>query len=156
MTLLDQLNSDLKAAMRDRDEVRKRAIRSAKTAAMNALVAKRAKEGRAAALDDQEMLAVIAKEAKQRRDSIAEYGKAGRDDLVASEEADLAILESYLPRQLSREEIAEAVQAIIAEVGASGPRDIGLVMRPAMAKFRGKADGKLVNQVVRDLLTGAS
>ena len=156
MSLLDQLNNDLKAAMLAKDDVRKRAIRSVKTAVMNALVEKRGQAGPDITLNDEEVLAVIAKQAKQRRESIVEFRKAGRDDLVAQEEAELAVLETYLPRQLSREEVVEVVRAIIDEVGATSLRDIGLVMRPAMAKLRGRADGKVVNEVARELLSAQS
>ena len=156
MSLLDQLNADLKSAMLARDNVRKNAIRSAKTAILNAQVEKRGRLGADATLDEDEILAVIARQAKQRRDSIVEFKKAGREDLVAQEEAELAVLQAYLPSQLSREEIVEVVSAIIADVGATSPRQIGLVMRPAMAQLRGRADGKLVNEVVRQLLSGSS
>jgi uncharacterized protein YqeY len=156
MSLLDQLNSDLKAAMLAKDEVRKQAIRGAKTAILNAEVEKRAKEGPDAKLDDAELLAVMAKQAKQRRDSIAEFQKAGRDDLVELEEAELEVLEAYLPRQLNREEIAEVVAAVIEEVGATDVKQIGQVMRPAMQRLQGQADGKIVNQIARELLGSSS
>lgn len=153
MSLLDQLNSDLKAAMLAHDEVRKNVLRSVKTACSNALVEKRAAATPDVTLSDEEVLAVLNKQAKQRRESIAEYSKGGRADLVDQEQAELAILESYLPRQLGREQIAEVVRQVIGEVGASGPKDMGLVMRPTMERLRGQADGKIVNEVVRELLS---
>jgi uncharacterized protein YqeY len=156
MTLQDQLDRDLKAAMIDRDEVRKNAIRSAKTAILNAQVEKRGTQGPQAVLSEEEILAVIGKQAKQRRDSIAEYSKAGRADLVAQEEAELAVLQHYLPRQLSHEEIRKVVQDIIAETGATSPQQIGQVMRPAMERLRGQADGRVVNQIARELLSETS
>jgi hypothetical protein len=152
MSLLEQLDSDLRAAMLARDEDRKRTLRSVKTAATNALVDKRATEGMTTALSDEEVLKVISKQASQRRDSIAEFTKAGRLDLVAPEQAELAILQEYLPAQLDPDEVAAIVQQVIVETGASGAKDMGLVMRTAMARLQGKADGKQVNQLVRELL----
>ncbi len=152
MSLLEQLDSDLKAAMLARDEDRKRTLRAVKTAAANALVERRATEGMAAALSDDDVLKVIAKQANQRRDSIAEFSKAGRMDLVAPEQAELAILEGYLPKQLGEDEVRAVVQQVIVETGASSAKDMGLVMRTAMARLQGLADGKLVNQAARELL----
>lgn len=103
-------------------------------------------------LDEGEALSVIQKLVKQRQDAIAEAQRAGRQDVVAAEQAELAILEAYLPRQMSREEIEAAARAVIARVGASGPRDMGKVMGPLMAELQGRADGKLVSEVVRSLL----
>jgi hypothetical protein len=152
MSLLEQLDSDLKAAMLARDENRKVTLRSVKAAATNALVDKRTTEGMSAALSDEEVLKVITKQASQRRDSIAEFSKAGRMDLVAQEQAELAVLEEYLPQQLGPDEIKAVVQQVITETGASGAKDIGVVMRTAMARLQGRADGKLVNQFARELL----
>jgi hypothetical protein len=152
MSLLEQLDSDLKAAMLARDEDRKRTLRSVKTAAANALVDKRTADGMGASLSDEEVLKVITKQASQRRDSIAEFAKAGRMDLVAQEQAELAILEVYLPQQMSPEQVKAEVERVIAETGASSAKDLGLVMRAAMARLQGQADGKLVNQFARELL----
>lgn len=152
MSLLEQLDSDLRAAMLARDEDRKRTLRSVKTAVANALVDKRSTEGMGAALDDEEVLKVISKQASQRRDSIAEFTKAGRMDLVAPEQAELAILQAYLPKQLGPDEVSTIVQQVIAETGASSAKDMGIVMRTAMARLQGLADGKQVNQLVRELL----
>jgi len=132
--------------MRAGDERRKLAIRSAKTAIRNAEVAKMAP------LDENEMLAVIAKEVKQRRESIEEFKRGGRPDLVAEEEAELAVLESYLPRQLTAEEIELHAQTVIEMLKAVGQADLGHVMRHMMADLKGRADGRLVNQIVRRLL----
>ena len=156
MSLLDQLNADLKAAMLAKDEPRKRAIRSIKTAVSNAVVEKREDYGPHATLSDQEVLQVINREAKQRRDSIDQFQQAGRPDLVVKEAADLAVLETYLPRQLDRDELVPIIQAIIAETGATGPQQVGIVMRTAMAQLRDRADGKLVNQIARELLAATS
>lgn len=153
MALREQLDVDLLDAMRSQDEVRKLALRSAKTAILVAEIEKRGQEGPDAKLTDEEVLVVMAKQAKQRRESIAEFSKAGRDDLVQREAAELAVLEAYLPRQLTPEEITEVVRQVILEVGATDPKQVGLVMRPVMDRLRGQADGKLVNQIARDLLS---
>jgi len=148
MDLMDRLNADLREAMRSGHQARKLALRAVKTAIREAEVA--GQEART--LSEQEMLTIIAKQAKQRRDAIVEFEKGGRQDLVGQERAELAVLESYLPKQLTREEIAEKAKRAIAEVGATSPRQMGLVMRPLMQELRGLADGKLVNQVVQELL----
>jgi uncharacterized protein YqeY len=153
MSLRDRLQADLKDAMRSKDEVRKSAIRSV-IAAIKQAETELDASGQRRTLEDRDILALIAKQAKQRRESIEEFEKGGRDDLVAQEQADLDILESYMPRQLTPEQIRAEAEATIAEVGASGPHDIGAVMRPLMARLRGTADGKVVNQIVRELLAG--
>ncbi len=150
MGLRERLSDDLKEAMRAGDERRKIAIRSIKAAIARAETAGEEK----VTLDDAAILAVIAKEARQRRESIAEFQKAGRADLVEAESQELAILESYLPRQMERAEIEAAARAVIAEVGASDPTQLGLVMKPLMARLKGQADGRLVQQIARELLSG--
>lgn len=147
MSLKEQLRSDLKDAMRQKDKVRKRTLRLVLAAITNAEVAKKKD------LDDAEVLAVLAKEAKQRQESIEEFRKADREDLVAQEEAELAVLDAYLPRQLGRDEIVARAQAVIQELGADSVRDMGSVMRKLMEDLRGQADGSLVNQIVRELLS---
>ena len=153
MDLRDQLMDDLKEAMRQRDERRKTTIRSV-IAAIKKAETELDSSGERVSLDDEGILLLIAQQAKQRRDSITEYRRGGREDLVAEEEAELAILQTYLPRQLTREEIEAEARRVIAEVGASGPRDMGKVMKPLMARLRDRVDGKEVNQVVRELLAG--
>ena len=151
MDLREQLTNDLKEAMRQRDERRKTTIRSV-IAAIKQAETELDREGKRVSLDDDGILALIHKQAKIRQESIVEFGKGGRQDLVAEEEAELAILQTYLPRQLTPEEIKTEVRQVIAEVGASGPHDMGKVMKPLMARLRGRADGKLANQIVRELL----
>jgi uncharacterized protein YqeY len=146
MNLKDRLMEDLKTAMRQGDETRKSTIRLARGAIKNEEIA----QGRD--LEEEEILAVIAREAKQRRDSIREFEKGGRRDLVASEEAELRILQEYLPQQMSRQEIEVEAQRVIDELGISEPRQIGVVMRQLMPQLKGRADGKLVNEVVTSLL----
>jgi uncharacterized protein YqeY len=106
------------------------------------------------ALDEGEELAAIQRLIKQRQDSIAEAGKAGRQDVAAAEQAELELLQAYLPAQMSREEIEAEARAVIAQVGASGPRDMGKVMGPLMSRLQGRADGKVISDVVRSLLSG--
>ena len=108
-----------------------------------------------AALDEDAALAVVAKQAKQRRESIEEFRKGGRQDLVDKEEAELAILATYLPQQVTREEVTAAAREVIEETGASGPSDLGKVMPVLMKRFSGRADGREVNEVVRELLAGS-
>lgn len=148
MSLKEKLQADLWDAMRQKDEVRKSTIRLALAAITNAEVAQRKD------LDDPEVLALLAKEAKHRQESIQQFRQGGRDDLVAQEEAELGVLETYLPRQLSREEIVTRAQATIEALGATGMDQMGLVMKSLMQELRGQADGNLVNQVVRELLSG--
>ncbi|MEZ4770000.1 MAG: GatB/YqeY domain-containing protein [Caldilineales bacterium] len=156
MSLQQQIDADLKAAMLARDEPRKLALRSVKTAIQNAIVVKRGTDGADASLTDEEVLQLIKQQAKQRRESISEFKVGGRDDLVPNEEAQLAILETYLPQQLGSEEITVVVQAVIAETGAQGPKDLGVVMRGSMAQLQNRADGKLVNEVARALLASTA
>ena len=106
-------------------------------------------------LEDDGVLAVVAKEAKQRRESIEEFGKAGRQDLVEKEQAELAILTPYLPEQLSRDEIVRIAREVIQETGANDMKDMGKVMSAIMGRLRGRADGREVNAVVREVLSGS-
>ena len=153
MGLREQLMDDLKEAMREKDETRKRAIRSVLADIKRAETELDA-DGQRVSLDDDAILRVIAKQARERQESIDAFRSGGRDDLVAWEEADLAVLQGYLPRQMSREEIEVEVRQVIAEVGATGPQDMGKVMKPLMARLKGRADGRLANQIVRELLAG--
>ncbi len=146
--LVQRIDDDLKDAMRAKDDVAKLTLRSVKTA-----LAEASKSGSDAhVLSDDDALAVIAKEAKRRRDAMAEYEKANRTDLADAEAAELAVLERYLPKQLSEAEIQLLAQAVIAEVGATSMREMGQVMSALMAKVAGQADGRAVNTVVRKLL----
>jgi uncharacterized protein YqeY len=148
MSLKDKLMEDLKQAVRQGDERRRSTLRLVIAAIKNAEIEKRHE------LDEGELLAVIAKEAKQRRESIAEFETGGRQDLVDQEKAELQVLLAYLPEQLSREEIEAKARQTIEEVGATGPAQMGEVMRRLMPLMKGRADGKLVSQVVKELLAG--
>jgi len=147
MSLKDRLTEDLKQAMRQGDERRKSTVRLVRAAITNAEI-ERGEE-----LGDDEVLAIIAKEAKQRREAVTEFAKGGRQDLVAQEEEELQILLSYLPAQMSRDEIEVAARQVIAEVGATSMAQMGEVMRRLMSQLKGQADGSLVNQVVKEILT---
>ena len=149
MSVEEQFAADLKDAMRARDERRRSVLRMTLASLRNAEIA--AGHG----LDDAEAMGVLAKEAKRRRESIEEFRKAGRDDLVEKETAELALLSPYLPQQLSREEIQAAARQIVQETGASGLKDIGKVMPVLMQQFQGRADGREVSEVVRELLADA-
>jgi uncharacterized protein YqeY len=147
MTLNDQVGADIAAAMKARDASRLSALRMLKAAVMNKSVEK----GRD--LDDGEVLQVIASLVKQRRDSIEQFSKAGRTDLVEKETGELAVLQAYLPPSATAEEIDAAVAEAIKETGATSPKDMGKVMKAVMPKLAGKnADGKAVNDAVRRTL----
>lgn len=148
MSLKEQLADDLKTAMRARDTVRLSTIRMLQTA-----ITEREKSGQGAASAD-DLIAIVQKQAKQRRDAMEQYADAGRDDLAKREADELTILEQYLPAQLTDEEIDSVVQDIIAQSGASSIKDIGRVMGAAMQALKGQADGRRVQAAVRALLQG--
>lgn len=144
--LKQKLTEDLKTAMRGGDEVRRATIRLVMAAIKNTEIA------RQAPLDDGDILGIIAKEVRQRQESIDAFKKGNRPDLVVREEAEMAALNEYLPRQMTREEITTAARRIIAEVGAQGPRDKGKVMPRLVAELKGRADGREINTIVTELL----
>lgn len=150
MTLKDRLNDDLKDAMRSRNTLKRNTIRLLLSAIGYEEIAR--KQGD---LDDDAITQVLTKQAQQRRDSIEAYTKGGRADLVAQEEAELAIVTAYLPSPLSAEEIGAIVDAAIADAGASGPQDMGKVMGRVMPQVRGRADGRQVSALVNQRLRGA-
>ena len=158
MSLKDQLNADLRDAMRGGEETRKGTLRLLITAIRNAEIPGEGANTDSARveLDDEGVLEVIRREVKQRRDSIDAYSGAGRKDLVEKEEAELAVLTAYLPAQMSRDEIVAIAREIIQRVGATGPADKGKVMPVIMAELRGKAEGRDINAAVTDILSGAS
>ena len=149
MTLKERLNDDLKDAMRSRDTLRRNTIRLLLSAIGYEEIARKGD------LDDDAVTQVLTKQAQQRRDSIEAYTKGGRSDLVAQEEAELAIVSAYLPSPLSAEEISAIVDAAIADAGASGPQDMGKVMGRVMPQVRGRADGRQVSALVNQRLRGA-
>ncbi len=157
MPLKEQLAEDLKTAMREGETTRRDVLRLLLTAIGNTEIARVNVKDESASrqgLADAEVLDVVQKQAKQRRESIEEYKKAARQDLVDREEAELAILSAYLPQQLSRDEIVAEVRAIMAEVGASTPADKPKLMPAAIARLKSRADGRAINEVVTELLSG--
>ncbi|WP_054684919.1 GatB/YqeY domain-containing protein [Rhodothermus marinus] len=151
MSLKEKLTEDLKAAMRARDEARLRTIRALRAALMEREIAER--KGGEATLTPEQELEVLQKEAKRRREAIEQFRAAGREDLVQKEEEELKIIEEYLPRQLSDDEIRAVLEEIIEAVGAQSMRDMGRVMKEAMARMRGQADGRRVSELARELLS---
>lgn len=146
MSLEQQLLEDLKQAMRRNDTSRKAVIRMVRAAIQNAEIEQGSK------LDDEEILVLIQKEIKKRREALELFIRGGRQDLVDEETVQLQILAGYLPQQMTAEEIESVAQQVIAEMGASSAAQMGPVMRTLMSQLKGRADGKLVNQVVRKLL----
>ena len=148
MSLKDRLVEDMKVAMKAKEEgkVRLSVIRMARAAIKNAEIDKKTE------FSDEQVIEVLAREVKMRRDSIEEFSKANRPDTVKALEEEISVLMEYLPQQLSEGEIRQMAQEIIAAVGAQGPKDLGKVMGSITPKTKGRADGKLVNQIVRELL----
>lgn len=146
MDLKEQLQHDLQDAMRARDEQRKLALRMALTAVQLAEVEQRA------TLDDAAIVEVIRKEVRRREDALEMVRQAGRTEMVAEDEAQVAILQAYLPQLLTEEEVSAIAREVIAEAQAASPADMGKVMKLIMPRVQGKADGRMVSQVVRTLL----
>lgn len=149
MNLKESLLKDQMEAMRSHDALRLSVVRMVRAAIANAEI----EQGRP--LDDAGVLEVIARDAKRHRDTIAEIAKGNRPDLVQKEEAELAILLSYLPRQMSADEVEAHARAAIAQVGAHSPGDMGKVMGVLMPQLKGKADSRMISQVVQALLAAA-
>ena len=152
MSLKDQVSKDMITALKAGEKDRLQVIRMLKSRLQEREVERRAKEGLEYSLTDEESLQVIGQYAKQRRDSIAQYREIGREDLAEKEAAELALVEVYMPQQMNDDEIRQAVSAAVAESGATTMKDIGAVMKVLMPRTKGKADGKRVNQIVRELL----
>jgi uncharacterized protein len=147
--LKQKLNDDLHQSMRDRTELRTSTLRML----LSAIKYSEIKPDRQVTATDGDILGVIAKEIKQREESIAAYKAGNRQDLVDKESAEMAILKAYMPQQLSQDEIVAEARQMITEVGAKGPSDKGKVMSKLVAKLKGKADGKMINDIVTDLLS---
>jgi uncharacterized protein YqeY len=146
-SLKEKLNNDLKQAMRDGDKVKRSVVRLVLAAIQNAEIAKQA------TLEDGDVLGIIAKEIRQHQESIDAFRAGNRQDLIDQEEAELKILQEYLPKQMTRDEVVAEAKKIIAEVGAQGPGDKGKVMPKIIAQLKGKADGREINAVVTELLS---
>ncbi len=146
MNLSERLNEDMKQAMRSKDKFKLSTIRMIRATIKNQEIdLKRT-------LDDAEVLDILSREIKQRKDALQEFEKAGRDDLAETVKAEIEIVAEYLPAQLGEEEVKTIVQQTIQETGASSKADMGKVMAALMPKVKGRADGKLVNQVVQQYL----
>lgn len=150
--LSQRITTDMKAAMKAGEKHRVGALRMLRAKLQEAEVQRRAKEGREYELTEDEALQVVSSYAKQRRESIASYRGGGRDDLADKEARELELIQTYLPEQLGEAQIRELARAAIEESGASSAKEIGAVMRVLMPKVKGKADGRLVNGIVRELL----
>lgn len=154
MSLSDRLAADIKTAMKAKDKLRLNTVRSIKKTLMEKEVSLRA-EGQDTLTSEQE-IEVLVQQAKQRRDSIAQYREGGREDLAAQEAQELAIIEEYLPQQLSDEEIEATIDRAIAAAGATSMRDMGKVMGQVMPQVKGRADGKQVQAMVKAKLGNPS
>ncbi|WP_246940478.1 GatB/YqeY domain-containing protein [Bacillus pinisoli] len=148
MSLLERLNNDMKQAMRNKEKDKLSVIRMVKAAVQNEAI-----KLKADSLSSDDELTVLSREVKQRKDSLLEFIKAGREDLVDKLKAELVVLEEYLPKQLSEEELTEIIKETISEVNASSKADMGKVMGAIMPKVKGKADGSLINRLVQQHLS---
>ncbi|MBQ7986635.1 MAG: GatB/YqeY domain-containing protein [Clostridia bacterium] len=147
MTLKERLADDLKSAMKEKNVIRKNTVQMVRAAVLQF------EKDNKVTLEDDGVLEVIAKQLKQRKDSLPDYEKSGRDDLIADLKAEMDVLMEYLPKQLSREELEAIVKEIVAEVGATTIKDMGKVMAAAKAKTVGRADGRMINEVAKALLS---
>ena len=152
MSLRERIDAEIKAAMKSKDKVRLETVRSIKKFILEKEVSLRP-SGQETLTEAQEM-EILVQIAKQRRDSIEQYRKGGREDLVAQEAAELAIVEEYLPRQMSDEEVSAVIDEVIATVGATSAKDLGKVMGAAMQQLKGKADGNKIQDMVKAKLNG--
>lgn len=146
MTIKDKLKEDLKTAMKEKDSIRKNVVQLIKAGVLQV------EKDKQITLDDEGVLDVIAKQLKQRRDSLPDYEKSGREDLIAQLKREMDILMEYLPAQLSEEELVEIVKEAVASTGASSVKDMGKIMAAVMPKTKGRADGREINRIARELL----
>ena len=146
MSLKETLLKDLKTAMKEKDQIAKNTITMVRAGVLQV------EKDNKVTLDDEGVTEVVSKQLKQRKDSLAEFTKAGRDDLVEQTQAEIDVLMRYMPEQLSEDELRDIVKAAVEETGAETMRDMGKVMQSVMPKVKGKADGKQVNQIAREYL----
>ena len=144
--LKEKLMEDLKESMKEKQVLRKNVVQMVRAAILQV------EKDKQIELDDNQILEIIAKEAKKRKDSLADYEKSGRQDLIDQVNEEIKIISEYLPKQLSKEEITNIVKEVIEEVGATSIKDMGKVMKTAKEKIGAAADGKTINEVVRELL----
>ncbi len=147
MSLKEILAEDLKSAMKDKDTVRKNTVQMVRAAVLQF------EKDKKVTLDDEGVLEVIAKQLKQRKDSLPDYEKSGRDDLIAELKAEIDVLMKYLPEQLTKEELEVIVKEAIVETGASSIKDMGKIMATVMPKTKGRADGKMINEIAKAMLS---
>lgn len=147
MALKDQLMNDLKDAMKDKDVIRKNTVQMVRSAVLQF------EKDNKTELNDNGVIEVIAKELKKRKDVLPEYEKSGREDLVEGLKKEIETLLGYLPAQLSKEELVEIVKGAIAETGATSMKDMGKIMAAVMPKTKGRADGKEINAIVKEMLS---
>ncbi len=145
--LKEKLLEDLKNSMKEKNELRKNVVQMVRAAILQV------EKDKQIQVTDQQIVEIIAKEAKKRRDSIPDYEKSGREDLINQIKQEITILEEYLPAQLSPEEIEEQLKQIISEIGASSMKDIGMVMKTSKEKLGASADGKTINEIAKKLLS---
>ncbi|MBQ9757233.1 MAG: GatB/YqeY domain-containing protein [Clostridia bacterium] len=147
MALKETLMQDLKDAMKEKDTIRKNTVQMIRSAILQF------EKDNLTELDEEGVLEVIAKELKKRRDVLPEYEKSGREDLIGDIKREIEILLTYLPKQLTREELEEIVADAISETGAASMRDIGKIMAAVMPKVKGRADGKMINEIAKEKLS---
>ena len=147
MSIKDKLKDDLKTAMLEKDTTRKNVVQLIKAGVLQV------EKDKKITLDDEGVLDVIAKQLKQRRDSLPDYEKSGRDDLIAQLKREMELLMEYLPAQLTHDELVEIVKEAIAQTGASEIKDMGKIMAAVLPKTKGRADGKEINAIARELLS---
>lgn len=148
MEILKKINEDLVASMKSKDELKTTTLRMIKSAIKNAEIAKRGKGD----LTEDDVIGVLSSMVKQRKESVEQYQKANRNDLAEKEDKEIVIIQEYLPKQLTVEELDEIIKTTIKETGVSGPKEMGKLMKELMPKTKGKADGKLVSERVKALL----
>lgn len=149
MSFREQLEADFKAALKEKNELKLSVVRMVKAALMNAEIS----SGGKGSFDDAQILDIIRKEAKKRNDSIMAYEQGGRTDLAEKEKQELEILQNYLPQAMAEEEVKALVQKTISDLGAGSAADFGKVMKEVVARAEGRADGKIISQIVKNLLT---
>ncbi len=147
MSIKETLMQDLKAAMKDKDTIRKNTVTMIRSAILQF------EKDNLTELDEEGVMEIIAKELKKRRDVLPEYEKSGREDLIADIQREIEILLAYLPKQLTKEELEEIVTEAIAETGAASMKDMGKIMGVVMPKVKGRADGKMINAIVKEKLS---
>lgn len=144
--LKEKLMEDLKNSMKNKDEIRKNTVQMVRAAILQI------EKDKAIIIEDDKILEIIAKEVKSKKDALSDFEKAGRQDLIDQTNAEIKILQEYLPEQLSKEKIKEELQKIIAELGATSMKDMGNIMKEAKAKMGASADGKTINEIAKKIM----